>query len=128
MVERKDICLKMYSLNKQYGQPISQFESNFMMNRIIQTDQEVRIGCMYLDHNGIIGYHQASEDQLLLIINGDGSVRTSDPDQLPIQAGQAVFWKKGEWHETKTTTGLTAIVIEGSSLNPDRFLTALSVK
>lgn len=99
-----------------------------MMTRIIQTNYETRIGCIHLDNNGIIGYHQASEDQLLLIVNGDGWVRTSDTDQTPIQSGQAVFWKKGEWHETTTTNKLTAIVIESSPLNPDQFLTQLVVK
>ena len=37
-----------------------------------------------------------------------------------IQAGEAVFWMKGEWHETKTDTGLTAIVIEGETLRPEQ--------
>ncbi|MFS0749767.1 cupin [Oceanobacillus sp. 1P07AA] len=120
--------MKIYCFNKQYGQHITHFDSNFIMTRILQTNYETRIGCMHLENNGIIGYHQASVDQLLLIVNGDGWIRTSDTDQTAIHSGQAVFWKKGEWHETKTSTGLTAIVIESSPLNPDLFLTQLAKK
>ena len=33
-----------------------------------------------------------------------------------MQPGQAVFWNKGEFHETTTETGLMAIVIESENL------------
>ncbi|WP_017798714.1 hypothetical protein [Oceanobacillus kimchii] len=72
--------MKIYSFNQQYGQFITHFDSIFTMTRILQTNHETRIGCMHLDNNGIIGYHQASVDQLLLVVNGDGWVRTSDTD------------------------------------------------
>ncbi|ENQ3080120.1 hypothetical protein ACEOWG_003399 [Bacillus cereus] len=38
-------------------------------------------------------------------------------EKIPIQAGQAAFWEKGENHETSTKTGLMAIVIEGEDLS-----------
>ncbi|HDX9588930.1 TPA: hypothetical protein ROX98_001896 [Bacillus pseudomycoides] len=38
-------------------------------------------------------------------------------EKIPIQAGQAAFWEKGEKHETSTKTGLMAIVIEGEDLS-----------
>jgi hypothetical protein len=34
----------------------------------------------------------------------------------PIAAGQAVFWAEGEEHETTSEDGLTALILEGRSV------------
>ncbi|MNR37887.1 Cupin domain protein [compost metagenome] len=77
---------------------------------------------MHLDKNGIIGYHQAVSPQILLIIAGEGEVRGEEHEYCKVQAGDAVFWQKDEWHETKTASGLTAIVIESEELNPSFYM------
>ncbi|GEL76243.1 cupin domain-containing protein [Tenuibacillus multivorans] len=100
------------------GINITRFNSNFTMSRIVESDNLVRINYMTLDKNGVIGYHQAVTSQILLVLNGNGYVRNEKSDLIKIQAGQAVFWEKGEWHETKTDHGLTAMVIEGKELTP----------
>ena len=92
------------------------------MSRIIQTEKVTNIGCMYLEENGVIGYHQAVVPQLLLIMNGEGYVRGESEEYFKVQPGDAVFWEKDELHETKTDKGLTAIVIESEELNPARFM------
>lgn len=73
---------------------------------------------MYLEENGIIGYHEASVNQILFVVQGEGFVCNGNKEFKRIQVGEAVFWTKGEWHETKTDTGLTAVVIEGETLFP----------
>ena len=35
---------------------------------------------------------------------------------MKVEAGQAVFWEKGEFHETSTEKGLMAIVMEAEDL------------
>jgi quercetin dioxygenase-like cupin family protein len=101
------------------------------MSRIIQTEKVANIGCMHLEANGIIGYHQAVVPQIILIMVGEGYVRGEKNEYFKVEAGDAVFWEKDEWHETKTINGLTAIVIESEELNPSSFMTfreALSVR
>lgn len=110
--------MKIYKFNKENGKKISAFNSDFFMSRIMHTDKETHIGCMYLEVNGIIGYHQAVIPQLLLILNGEGYVCGDNKEYIKVQSGDAVFWEKDEWHETKTNNGLTAIVIESEELNP----------
>lgn len=56
--------------------------------------------------------------QLLLIVAGEGWVRGNTPDTVLVRVGDAIFWEAREWHETKTDTGLMAIVIESDGLNP----------
>nr|WP_304217012.1 cupin [Fredinandcohnia onubensis] len=114
--------MEFYKFSKDSGKQITKFNSDFVMSRIIQTDKETHIGCMYLEENGIIGFHQAVVPQLLLILNGEGYVRGDKEEYIKVQAGDAVFWEKDEWHETKTDKGLTAIVIEGEELDPSSFM------
>ncbi|MBN8191908.1 cupin [Bacillus sp. NTK074B] len=108
--------MKLYQFNKDSGKKITKFNSDFIMSRITQTHKAAHIGCMHLDENGIIGYHQAVVPQLLLIVNGEGLVRGETDEFIKVHSGEAVFWEKDEWHETKTDTGLTAIVIESEEL------------
>jgi len=114
--------LRIFKFSKEVGKKISQYNSDFTMSRIIQTEKVTNIGCMYLEENGVIGYHQAVVPQLLLIMNGEGYVRGESEEYFKVQPGDAVFWEKDEWHETKTDKGLTAIVIESEELNPERFM------
>ncbi|WP_077595826.1 cupin domain-containing protein [Oceanobacillus kimchii] len=114
--------MEFYQFNKDKGKKISKFNSDFIMSRIIQTEKETHIGCMHLGKNGIIGYHQAVVPQLFLIMSGEGYVRSEKEEYLKVQTGDAVFWDKDEWHETKTNDGLTAIVIEGEKLSPSSYM------
>jgi quercetin dioxygenase-like cupin family protein len=63
--------------------------------------------------------HPATYPQLLAVLEGSGVVSGPDGIEEPIVAGEAVFWHEGEEHETRSTNGLTALIIEGESL--DRF-------
>ncbi|MED1802926.1 cupin [Brevibacillus porteri] len=123
--------MELYRFDKEIGKRITKFNSDFIMSRIIQTEKIAHIGCMHLEANGIIGYHQAVVPQLLLIMVGEGYVRGEKNEYFKVEAGDAVFWEKDEWHETKTTIGLIAIVIESEELTPSSFMTfkeASSVK
>lgn len=109
--------MKTFQFNKEAGKRVTKFESDFVMSRIIQTQKSAHIGCMYLEAGGVIGYHEAILPQLLLVVAGEGWVRGESDEYIKIEKGEAAFWNKGEWHETKTTDGLTAIVIESEELN-----------
>lgn len=114
--------MEFYKFSKDSGKKISKFNSDFIMSRIIQTNKPANIGCMHLDENGIVGYHQAVVPQLLLILNGEGYVRNEKDEYFKVESGDAVFWDKDEWHETKTKVGLTAIVVESEELTPSSFM------
>ncbi len=114
--------MEIFTFNKDSGKRISQYNSDFIMARIIQTNMSAQIGCMHLDKNGIVGFHKAVVPQLLLIVNGEAYVRGEKDEYCRVKSGDAVFWEKDEWHETKTDTGLTAIVIESEELSPSLFM------
>ncbi|XXM73156.1 cupin [Lysinibacillus sphaericus] len=109
--------MKIYQFSKKAGKKITQFDSDFIMSRVTFTEKPAHIGCMHLDVNGVIGFHQAVVSQLLLIVQGEGLVRGESGEFIKVQSGDAVYWEKDEWHETKTEKGLTAIVIESEELD-----------
>ncbi|MCF6138266.1 cupin domain-containing protein [Pseudalkalibacillus berkeleyi] len=115
--------MEFYQFNQKVGKVIKKYDSNFIMSRIVMTTKPAHIGCMHLAAKDIIGYHQAVVPQLLLIVNGEGLVRGEDDEYFNVRAGDAIYWEKDEWHETKTETGLTAIVIESKELDPASFMT-----
>jgi quercetin dioxygenase-like cupin family protein len=63
--------------------------------------------------------HPATYPQILAVLDGSGTVSGADGIEEPIVAGQAVYWQQDEEHETRSAHGLTALIIEGQSL--DRF-------
>jgi hypothetical protein len=55
--------------------------------------------------------------QLLLVIEGGGWVSGADGVWRRIVAGTGAYWEEGEEHETKTETGLVALVLESDALD-----------
>ncbi|MGE6551597.1 cupin [Bacillus mycoides] len=108
--------MKIFDFSGKMGKHISVFQSNFIMSKILNHQGNIHIGAMHLQENGIIGYHEAVVSQLLLIVDGEGYVCGANKEKVKIEAGQAVFWEKGELHETSTEKGLMAIVIESDGL------------
>ena len=102
------------------GRAIDRFESaNVLLSPIARFTGPGQIGCFYLGPQGVVGYHQAAIPQLFLVVQGEGWVRGEAPDgAVPISAGQAAFWEAGEWHESRSDTGMLAIVIESEALDP----------
>ena len=71
----------------------------------------------------LIGSHEATVAQLLLVVRGSGEVTGSESQPARVGPGCAVFWRGGETHETRAhEDGLTAVVIEGEHLDPEKVM------
>jgi hypothetical protein len=138
--------VKIYRFGPEVGHHISHFDSDFTMSPILRTTGDlppdaaagdeaasqawhaavarrgVRIASMHIGPGGRVGYHQATVPQLFLVVAGAGWVRGAAPERTPIQPYTAAFWTGGEWHGAGSETGLTAIVIEGETLDPAQFM------
>lgn len=62
---------------------------------------------------GVIGRHPAAARQLLVVLDGQAEVSGADGAPRRLSAGQAAVWEPGESHETRSATGLSALIIEG---------------
>jgi quercetin dioxygenase-like cupin family protein len=117
--------LKIYKFNKENGKKVEKYDSNLATYlKIIQTNEVANIGCMYIDSNGVLGHHQAPIAQLFVVIQGEGWVTGEDQKRIDIKVGEAAFWEKGEWHTSGSDSGMTAILIQSGSLNPELFMEA----
>jgi quercetin dioxygenase-like cupin family protein len=116
--------MKIYRFDPTVGRQITHFNSNFIMARIIRVagrdagDGAIQIGCMHIPAGGRVGYHQATVPQLFLVVAGEGWVRGNAETRRPVHAFEAAFWQGGEWHESGSETGMTAVVIEGEGVDP----------
>src|SRR5699024_7504139 len=112
----------IYKFNNE-GKKITKFNSDFMMSAIAETDMKTKVGYINLEKNGVIGYHQAVVPQIMLILHGEGYVRGEEDAYRQVEAGDAIYWEKGEWHETKASDGLIALVIESIEMIPSSSMT-----
>lgn len=86
---------------------------------VLRATKPLRVDTIRLEPNGVLGFHEAAANQLLLVIQGGGTVSGDDLPPQQVRAGAAVFWQQGEWHETRAAAeGLTALIIEGADVDP----------
>ncbi|MGG0667272.1 hypothetical protein [Sporosarcina koreensis] len=109
--------MRVVRLDEITGKNITQYGSDFIMRKIIMTNQPSHVGIMELKVNGLVGYHEATIPQALIILEGEGWIRTGEEEKMKVTAGDVVLWENGEGHETTTETGLKAIVIESEGLD-----------
>jgi len=79
----------------------------------------VQAAIFRFEPGGRIRRHPVTYPQIIAVLEGSGEVSGPDGVDERIGAGEAVFLHEGEDHETKSEVGLTALIIEGESL--DRF-------
>ena len=107
--------MRIFRYDSGAGREIQEYNSsNVFISPILQIEKDAVIHLMSFDPQGIIGTHQAGGPQVLLIIQGEGWVRSESPEPIPVAVGDAVFWDVGEWHESGSEAGMTALVIEST--------------
>ena len=118
--------MKIYRFDPEVGNEIEQFGSvKAVISKVVYLDDEAVINCVYVRPNGKIGNHQAATQQLFLLVEGHAWVSSESGEKLTIQEGHAVFWEKGEWHESGSETGMTAVIIEGTKIQPAELMPPL---
>ena len=116
--------MRIFRFDPDTGKKIEQYCSvDAIFNGILRIETQLQIGVITLEPGGLIGEHEASEDQLLLVVRGSAWVRGVDESwQKFLALGRAAFWTKGEFHQTGSETGMTAVVIEGDGIDPGEFM------
>jgi quercetin dioxygenase-like cupin family protein len=100
------------------GHPISEYGSQGVtLTRLLAATAADYLAFFYLEPYGVIGQHEAANNQLILIVGGDAVVAGEDRQATAVGPGNAVFWRQGEEHEARAGAGgITAVVMEGSDL------------
>lgn len=121
--------MRMFRFDPGIAHPITQYESRGVsMGRGIRFEGDARIDCMHISAGGVVGYHEATKPQLFMCVSGSGWVTGTDRRHVPIHPGQAAFWSAGELHESGSETGMMAVVVEGTNVDPPVFMPEIEVE
>lgn len=114
--------MRIYRFGRDAGRPVERHGSRgVVFSPIVHRAEEAYAGCMYLEPGGVIGRHEAAMDQLLLVVGGSAFVSGAGTEAVEVVSGCAVFWERGEVHETRAGAGgLVAVVLEGTGYDPGR--------
>ena len=119
--------MQLFDFSHMVGRPITLYGSeNIIFTPLLLHEAPTKISCMHVAPEGVIGFHEATVDQLFLVVAGSGWVRGEEAERTAIEAGEAAFWTAGEWHESGSAAGMTAIIVEGDGLEPAKRLPLLA--
>ncbi len=90
--------------------------ADFTLSPILRGAHDLHTAWIHLAPGGVIGRHEASSEQLLLITSGDAEVSGADGQPKRRSPGEAALFLAGELHETRSAQGMDAVVIEGAGL------------
>ncbi|TYS68251.1 cupin domain-containing protein [Sutcliffiella horikoshii] len=110
--------MKFFRFDKEVGFPIKHYDSQAAhFIKVSRNKQENSIGFIQLDAGGVVGYHQATVQQLFIVVQGEGWVTGTDRERISIRSGEGVMWEEGEWHESGSESGMLALVVEAKTLD-----------
>lgn len=121
--------MRMFRFDAGVAHPVTQFDSHGVaMGRGVRFEGDAQIGCFHIEPGGVVGYHQAGGPQLFMCVSGEGWVTGTDRCRVEIHPGQAAFWTTGEFHESGSETGMMAVVVEGSNVDPTAHMPEIDVE
>lgn len=88
-------------------------------SRLLRSDRGAAVTWMRYGPGAVLGRHDATLPQLLIVVEGSGWVAGADRATVPISAGEAASWDAGESHESGSDAGMTAVIVESPDLDPD---------
>jgi quercetin dioxygenase-like cupin family protein len=119
--------MQMYRFDRDVSHQVTQYGSReLLMSGLACCDSAARLDVMHIGPTGLVASHEATANQLFVVVQGNGWVRAGDGPETPIVAGQAAFWQGGEWHESGSSNGMLVIVLEGESVDPAGLMTEVT--
>lgn len=110
--------MRLLRFGPEEGRPIDGHESvDFRIAPLARVAGSAHVAVAHLGPGGRIGRHPAAARQILAVMSGSGWVSTADGVEHEIGPGIAALWEAGEEHETRTTDGLVALILEGMPLD-----------
>jgi len=110
--------MQLFQFTQDLANQIHPYQSmNSFYQKIMKTEVPANIGFIYIEPDGVVGMHEAPVPQLFIVIQGEGWVCGEDGKRVEMKTGDGVLWQQGEPHESGSTTGLTALVIQAEQLN-----------
>ncbi|WP_193605441.1 cupin domain-containing protein [Nocardioides dongkuii] len=105
--------MRVLTLGARAGRPVDAHGSRGFDVTGLGITAEAHLVTVRLRPGGVVGRHPAAARQLLVVLSGDAVVSGSHGDPVVLEPGQAAVWEPNELHETRSETGLVALLVEG---------------
>lgn len=79
---------------------------------------DAHVYVLRFEADGEIGRHQAGFGQLFLVVEGRGWAEGDDGARVPLETGQAAWFRRGEMHAKGSETGMVAVMVQVTDLEP----------
>jgi len=114
--------MRIFQIESETGYEIKEHGStNVFLSSVVDVERSTAIHWMRFDPQGSIGGRYLTSPQIFLIVEGDGWVKSNNPEPIPVTMGDGIFWDTGEWHEAGSESGMTVILIESKLPDPAAF-------
>jgi quercetin dioxygenase-like cupin family protein len=105
--------VRVLDLTTLSARTVDRFDSRGFSVAQLGRGAETHHAVLRLEPGGVIGRHPAVGRQLLVLLAGDASVSGEDGVTHALTVGSSALWEPGESHETRSRSGMTALVVEG---------------
>lgn len=111
--------MQLLDVGQERGERITAFDAVDVWSVLGAQGRGVtRIYTLYFEPGGRIGRHPTGRGQLFLVAEGSGWVEGEDGRRVPIRAGQAAYFARGEQHAKGSDAGMTAVMVQVEDLEP----------
>jgi hypothetical protein len=118
--------MKIYRFDTEAGKEDEPFGSvKAIIARVLQLDNKAEVNAVYINPGEHLSVQQAMSQQIFLIVNGEGWVKSEPSEKKTVQQGQAVFWGESELPESGTDSGMTAVIIGNIDIDPVKLMPLL---
>ena len=107
------VPVEIVRFDEEVSIPVAAFGSRFSIGPLIGDASVARAEVIRIPPGGSIGRHAASASQLFAVVVGSVWVSGADGVGRMIEPGYGALWAAGEDHEALSTSGATAVCIEG---------------
>jgi quercetin dioxygenase-like cupin family protein len=111
--------VRVVEFTPELAEPISLFESVASSSVAVGNGSgEMHVYAVHFKANAQIGMHPTGFCQLFLVVQGSGWAAGEDGQRINLSAGQGVFFERGEMHSKGSETGMVAIMVQATRIDP----------
>jgi hypothetical protein len=113
--------MRVVEFTPELAEPILLFESVAASSIPIGDGSgETHVYAVHFNANARIGVHPTGCCQLFLVVHGSGWAAGEDGQRISLRAGQGAFFETGEMHSKGSDTGMIAIMVQATRIDPTR--------
>jgi len=111
--------VRVVEFKPELAEPIALFESVASSSVAVgHGSGEVHVYAVHFKANAHIGVHPTGFCQLFLVVQGSGWAAGEDGQRVNLGAGQGVFFERDETHSKGSETGMVAIMVQATRIDP----------